>query len=113
MNCITKLRKEDGGFAEEEATKEVATNYFERKKNTFSIGARREELMGRIDPRVTQEMNDMLCKEFTKKEVVEALGSIGDLKGPGLDGMHALFYKKFRDIVGEKNTEEVLNVLNG
>jgi hypothetical protein len=41
------------------------------------------------------------------------LESIGDLKAPGPDGMHAIFYKRFWDVVGEKVTEEVLAVLNG
>ncbi|KAK1663577.1 hypothetical protein QYE76_051736 [Lolium multiflorum] len=76
-------------------------------------GTRGEELMGHIDPRVTQPMNELLCKEFTAKEVVEALDSIGDLKAPGPDGMPSIFYKKFWGTVGEKVTQEVLNVLNG
>jgi hypothetical protein len=58
-------------------------------------------------------MNELLCKEFTGEEVVEALESIGDLKAPGPDGMHSIFYKKFWDVVGEKVTDEVLCVLNG
>jgi hypothetical protein len=58
-------------------------------------------------------MNDSLCKDFTNQEVVEALESIGDLKAPGLDGMHAIFYKKIWDTVGHKVTEEVMSVLNG
>jgi hypothetical protein len=58
-------------------------------------------------------MNAMLCKEYRSEEVVDALNSIGDMKAPGPDGMHALFYKKFWDIVGEKVTKEVLAVLNG
>jgi hypothetical protein len=113
MNRITKLKMENGGVAEEEeAMREVATNYFQ-DLFTSSIGARMEEVLDKVDKRVTQEMNDMLCKPYTGKEVVDALESIGDMKAPGLDGMHALFYKKFWDIVGEKVTDEVLNVLNG
>jgi hypothetical protein len=112
MNHITKLRKEDGGVAEEEAMREVATDYF-LKLFTSSTGDRMGELLDRVDPRVTNEMNDMVCKPFSPEEVKEALDSIGDLKAPGPDGMHALFYKKFWDVVGEKVTEEVLNVLNG
>jgi hypothetical protein len=62
MNRITKLKTEEGGVVEEEeAMKEVAANYFE-KLFTSSTGARMEELLGRIDSRVTQEMNDMMCK---------------------------------------------------
>jgi hypothetical protein len=113
VNRITKLRKEDGGVAEEEeAMREVATNYF-LQLFTSSSGDRMEELLDHIDPRVTQEMNDQLCKEYSEEEVKAALDSIGDLKAPGPDGMHALFYKTFWDIVGEKVTEEVLHVING
>jgi hypothetical protein len=53
-----------------------------------------DELLNQVDVRVTNSMNEMLCKEFTSKEVIEALDSIGDLKAPGPDGMHAIFYKK-------------------
>ena len=38
--------------------------------------------------------------------------SIGDFKAPGTDGLHAVFYKKFWSVVGDKVTEEVLNALN-
>jgi hypothetical protein len=94
MNKIKRLRREDGSVVEEEeAMREVATNYF-MKLFTSHAGTRMEELLGHIDPRVTQLMNEMLCKEFTVKEVEEALNSIGDLKAPGPDGMPSLFYKK-------------------
>ena len=37
----------------------------------------------------------------------------GDLKAPGVDGMPALFYKQFWDIVGSDVTREVKNLLQG
>jgi hypothetical protein len=58
-------------------------------------------------------MNLALLKEFTEREVKEALDSIGDLKAPGPDGMPSVFYKRFWEFVGEKVTNEVLQVLNG
>uniref|UniRef100_A0ACD5VK05 Uncharacterized protein n=1 Tax=Avena sativa TaxID=4498 RepID=A0ACD5VK05_AVESA len=112
MNRVKRLRRDDGVVVEEEAMKEVATNYF-TSLFTSSTCTRMNELLEHVEPRVTDAMNEMLCAQFTSKEVVEALDSIGDLKAPGLDGMHSLFYKKFWDIVGEKVTEEVLSVLNG
>jgi hypothetical protein len=44
---------------------------------------------------------------------VNALDSVGDLKAPKPYGMHSVFYKKFRHVVGEKVTEEVVAALNG
>lgn len=41
----------------------------------------------------------------------EALDAIGDLKAPGPDGMLAVFFKNFWDIVGEQLTNEVLAIL--
>ncbi|KAK1649053.1 hypothetical protein QYE76_066858 [Lolium multiflorum] len=72
-----------------------------------------EELLERVVHRVTLDMNDMLMREFSREEVKAALNCIGDLKAPGPDGMPAIFYKRFWDIVGDRVTEEVLGVLNG
>jgi hypothetical protein len=58
-------------------------------------------------------MNEALLKEFTREEVKKALDAIGDLKAPGPDGMPAIFYKQFWDMLGDKVTDEVLAVLNG
>jgi hypothetical protein len=58
-------------------------------------------------------MNFSLLKDFTEAEVVEALNSIGDLKAPGPDGMPSVFYNKFSEVVGNKVTTEVMQVLNG
>jgi hypothetical protein len=113
INRIKKLKKESGEVVEEEeAMKEVVTNYF-INLFTSNAGMGMEAILDHIDSRVNPAMNELLCKEFTTKEVEEALESIGDLKAPGLDGMPSIFYKKCWDIVGEKITAEVLNVLNG
>jgi hypothetical protein len=58
-------------------------------------------------------MNTALTKEFTSEEVKAALENIGDLKAPRPDGMPAIFFKKYWDVVGEKLTREVLHILRG
>lgn len=42
----------------------------------------------------------------------KALFSIGDLKAPGPDGLHAIFYKRFRSMLGDDLVAEVLNAVN-
>lgn len=112
-NRIRRLRREDGSVVEkDEDMKEVVTNYF---LNLFTshAGNRQDELLARVDIRVTPNMNDFLQKEYTREEIYEALQSIGDLKAPGPDGMPSIFYKKCWDIVGDDIVAEVLAVLNG
>ena len=38
--------------------------------------------------------------------------NIGDLKAPGPDGLHAVFYKRFWHIIGEDLIDEVLMAMN-
>lgn len=58
-------------------------------------------------------MNGDLLKEVTSDEIKEALDGIGDLKAPGVDGMPALFYKQYWNIVGHNVIKEVKRFLNG
>jgi hypothetical protein len=57
-------------------------------------------------------MNEKLLAPFSPEDVKKAVFSIGDFKAPGLDGLHAVFYKKFWNICGEEITKEVLLALN-
>ena len=58
------------------------------------------------------EMNLELTRAFTKEEVVAALKQLHPTKSLGLDGMFALFFQKYWNIVGINVFNLVLNVLN-
>jgi hypothetical protein len=45
-------------------------------------------------------MNNILCAEYTREEVKKALIDIADLKAPGLDGLHAIFFKNYWSYLG-------------
>lgn len=112
-NTIKRLKREDNTWVEgEEPLKEHIANYF---FNIFSsmAGKDNEEILHVVQPRVTKEMNDILCAEYTEEEVKRALDNIGDLKAPGPDGMPAIFFKRFWQIVGNQVTKEVLQILRG
>lgn len=91
---------------------EKATDYF-HKLFTSCTGTRTEKLLEHVAPRISEEMNIMLTKEYTAEEVAAALKCIGDLKASDLDGMPAIFYKRYWELVGEQVTAEVLSVLYG
>ena len=57
-------------------------------------------------------MNESLTRVFTREEVVTTLKQIHPTKAPGPDGMSAIFYQRYWDIVGSSVTNMVLNVLN-
>jgi hypothetical protein len=58
-------------------------------------------------------MNEQLMAYFVEEEIKEALDNIDDLKAPGPDGMAAIFYKRFWDVVGRKIIDEVMDFLHG
>jgi hypothetical protein len=65
-----------------------------------------------VETRVTPEMNSELMAPFTREEVKSALFNIGDLKAPGPDGLHAIFFKRFWNMLGEDLENEVLEAIN-
>lgn len=56
-------------------------------------------------------MNQLLLAPFSKEEVKKALFSIGDLKAPGPDGLHAIFFKRFWHLLEDDLVEEVLGAI--
>jgi hypothetical protein len=46
-------------------------------------------------------MNELLTADFTAEEVKKALDAIGDLRVPGPDGMPAILFKEYWDVIGE------------
>jgi hypothetical protein len=46
-----------------------------------------------LEPKVTTEMNENLMRDFTDKEIADALFQIGPLKAPGPDGFPGCFFQ--------------------
>ena len=65
-----------------------------------------------VQTEVTEQMNEMLLAPYTHDDVRKAVSSIGDLKAPGPDGLHAIFCKKFWHIIGDEISQEVLFAIN-
>ena len=57
-------------------------------------------------------MNFFLNHLFIALEVKEAIFKMGALQSPGPDGLQALFYHKYYDVVGSDVIDAVLNFLN-
>ena len=104
---------DDGGIWRESASEvaEVAISYFENLYMT-SYPEKILEVVEAVDPKVTDEMNQMLVKQFTRDEIEAALKQMHPTKSPGPDGLLAIFYQKYWDIVGHDVVGMVLNVLN-
>ena len=57
-------------------------------------------------------MNTILMAPFSADDVRKAVFSIGDLKAPGPDGLHAIFFKKYWHIIGDEIIFAVLHAIN-
>ena len=85
----------------------VAQRYFQFLFTT-SKPSRIEECVGNIDNVLFEDMKIFLDNPFTKLEVEEAVLQMSPLKSPDPDGMPALFYQKYWNIIGHDVTEVVL-----
>jgi hypothetical protein len=89
----------------------MASDYFSQ---LFTSGVYEADpyAIDKVKSRVDSTMNAALMAPYTREEVKKGLFNIGDLKAPGPDGLHAVFYKRFWHIIGEDLTDEVLAAIS-
>jgi hypothetical protein len=93
-NKIKKLKCDDGTWNEVPSDMErMATSYFQ-ELFTRDPSLNADRLLDMVQEKVTPEMNDGLCRDFTAEEISDALFQIGPLKAPGTDGFPARFYQR-------------------
>jgi hypothetical protein len=61
-----------------------------------------------VNNKLDQKMHDYLNMEYTRDEVTTAIKNMKSLAAPGPDGLPALFYHTYWEIVGEEVIREVL-----
>lgn len=89
----------------------VVLDYFDNLFTSSRPAISTEELH-MLHPCITQEMLNTLDAPFSNSEVHQALKEMHPCKSPGPDGLHALFYKRYWDLVGNDICSIVLNFLN-
>jgi hypothetical protein len=93
-NKIKKLKDNEGIWKDSPTDMErMANSYF---KDIFSRdpSLNSDLLIGMTQEKVSAEMNDALCQDFTDEEIGDAMFQIGPLKAPGVDGFPARFYQR-------------------
>lgn len=93
-NIIVRLR-DSGGTVQNSTTvmEDMATKYFQEMYTADST-LDHTQIIHLIQEKVTPEMNESLCREFSEEEIATAVFQIGPLKAPGPDGFPARFYER-------------------
>ena len=88
-----KFLKDDSGAVVEDPDQllNLAAVYFENLF-TAEVQVPNQGVIDKVNPCVTEAMNVELLKPYSREEVKKAMFNIGDLKAPGPDGLHAVFY---------------------
>uniref|UniRef100_A0A2N9G552 Reverse transcriptase domain-containing protein n=1 Tax=Fagus sylvatica TaxID=28930 RepID=A0A2N9G552_FAGSY len=110
-NLIRGLRDDAGVWQTEKSRMaKIAVNYFQ---NIFTSIRPTEESVNSclegMEGLVTDEMNTALLKDFTEKEVTQALKQMYPTKAPGPDGMSAIFYQTYWEVVGPEVLPHVIS----
>ncbi|CAB4264155.1 unnamed protein product [Prunus armeniaca] len=69
-------------------------------------------IMDVVETKITSEMDARLTRPFDLSEISHALSQMRPLKAPGSDGLPALFFQKYWDIIGEDIAFVCLQILN-
>lgn len=107
------LTDADGCLREGQREMEVVTiDYFSdlfKSSNPSNF----EQILDAVERRVTPAMKNELLRPFCEKEVTTAMRQIHPTKAPGPDGLSAVFFQSFWNIIGHDVVAFCLDFLNG
>ena len=93
-NKISKLKDGKGNWVSRtDELEAMATSYFQ-ELFSHDPNLNPEDIVRLFEPKVSDDLNASLCREFTNKEISDALFEIVPLKAPGSDGFPARFYQR-------------------
>ncbi|KAI5324876.1 hypothetical protein L3X38_033949 [Prunus dulcis] len=98
-------------FDEELGIQRAFIDYFQ-KLFTSDGAVDLANIMDAVETKVTPEMNAQLSRPFDLSKISHSLSQMGPLKAPGLDGLPALFFQKYWDIIIEDIALICLQILN-
>lgn len=111
-NAIKKLKDVDGVWWKgDDHLERLLTSYFSDIFTTSSPSNIEEECET-VKGKLTPKHADRCGAAFTDKEIEDAIFHMHPLKGPGPDGLPALFFQKFCHIVGRDVKAHVKEILN-
>ena len=111
-NLVKGLVDDQGLRHEDIGEMNVMVRYYFANLFTSEVQEVDHGVLEDVNSRVTSDMNKILLAPFLREEVKKALFSIGDLKAPGPDGLHAIFFKQFWNMLGDELIDEVLHAVN-
>ncbi|XP_055961043.1 uncharacterized protein LOC130015280 [Mercurialis annua] len=98
-NSITRICDDFGNWQYGEDISRVAINYF-NKIFTTSNPSNQNLVISCIHSAISDDQRDELQRSFCEEEIRSALKHMGPTKAPGPDGMHALFYSSYWQVIG-------------
>ena len=111
-NYITSLEDDSGTWWKNEGRMGgLIEGYFNSLFST-SHPSDFDDIFSGIQLAISEEMNDILTREFTADEIQYALKQMAPTTAPGPDGMSPIFYKTFWNIMGNDVIKTVLDALN-
>jgi hypothetical protein len=96
---------------DDQKMEQVFINHFQdlfTSQDTFNL----EDIVEVVRGRLNQDMYTMLNANFSRDEVLQAIKDMKALAAPGPDGLPALFYHNYWDIIGKEITDMALGILN-
>lgn len=113
-NTIHGLFNGSGDWCEKDGEVEaIITDYFgELFQSSNPAMTVIDEVVKHVDTRVSSDMASQLSLPFTPDEVLTALSQMALLKSPGPDGLPAIFFQKYWNILGSDITTCILDFLN-